>query len=279
MTPLSNRRRNKMKFVDLFCGMGSFHYAFNKVSKKHKCVLACDINDMVHQDYFNNYGITPKSDICDIDFSEVDDFDCLCAGFPCQPFSNIGHKKGLNDNRGTLIHTIVDILNMKQPRFFVLENVRGLLNHDEGKTFRKIYEMLVECGYFVNYKLLKCEDYGIPQLRRRVFIVGDRLQMPNMDYEKTTTPSLSEFLDGDFERKNAFTLRCGGLNSPIGDKRNWDGYIRNGEEYRLSISDMKKLQGFDNYEFTCSNAQAKKMLGNTIPTNLSHAVLKNLGVS
>lgn len=263
-----------MKYIDLFCGMGSFHYSFNKIGGE--CVYACDNNKDAQDTYELNWGMRPDGDILDLDPSTLPDFDCLCAGFPCQPFSRIGKRKGLQDDRGGLIYTIIDILNEKTPEFFILENVRGLLNHDKGKTYELMSNLLKEAGYNINHKVLKCEDYGIPQLRRRLFIVGSRNTTPKMNYEATGSPTLSEFFGRNFERDYAFTLRCGGRHSPINDRRNWDGYIVDGEEYRLTIDDMLKLQGFHNYKFNCKDGAAMKMLGNTIPTTFTKVVIEEL---
>ena len=156
-------------------------------------------------------------------------------------------------------------------KIVILENVRALLNHDGGKSFSKIKNDLEGQGYIVLYKVLKCSDYGIPQMRKRLFIVGFKhvdVEQSNFfnltDYEKSTT--LTDYLGKNFKKDTAYTIRCGGRNSPIDDKHNWDSYWVDDEVYRITIEDTLKLQGFDNYNFIVGKTHKWKMLGNTIPT-------------
>lgn len=111
-------------FVDLFSGIGGFHYGLSQCGGK--CVMASDIDPVTVESYSKNFGIVPRGDIYEIPSEEIPDFDMLCAGFPCQPFSNVGQKGGLEDSRGQLIFQIIRILRDKQPKAFILENVKGL---------------------------------------------------------------------------------------------------------------------------------------------------------
>lgn len=262
-------------FIDLFCGIGSFHVALKQLGGR--CVFASDINPAVIKTYTANFGIEPKGDICKVDVTDIPDFDVLCAGFPCQPFSNIGQQKGFEDDRGTLIYQITRILTEKQPKAFILENVKGLVSHNSGTTFKKVIAAVESCGYVVHWNVLSCNDYGIPQMRKRLFIVGVRKDLYSNDFDfnlpKRSTPTLSQFMGRGFEKNVAYTIRCGGRRSKIGDRHNWDSYVVDGTVYTLSIEDMKKLQGFDDaFLLYGSEKQKEVMLGNTIPTNLTLVV-------
>lgn len=264
-----------MKYIDLFCGMGSFHESFKKLG--WECVMACDIDKHARDTYFANHNIQPLSDVTDINPSDIGSYDIVCAGFPCQPFSQCGHGKGFDDERGTMFHQVMKFAD-KRPKFIILENVQGLLKHDNGNTFRTMTNMIEDRGYDFTFKVLKCEKYGIPQKRRRLFILCSRKGEYDLkdvlnfsDHERVT---LTEYLPeiGTFKRDYGFTLRCGGKASPINDRHNWDGYfIKQGEEkkwkeWRLTVAVGLKLQGFPaNFKMIGTSSQQWKRLGNTIP--------------
>ena len=270
-------------FIDLFCGIGSFHYSF----KKHgfDCVMACDINKYAKETYKLNYDMDPKGDIVDINPDDVPAFNIVCSGFPCQPFSNIGKQKGFDDERGTLFFQIMKFVTTHNPDVVVLENVSALLTHDNGATYIRMKTTLENEGYSLVEKILKCSDYGIPQMRKRLFIVGIKTNLvieKNIDMSKfldiptVPTPTLATYLGKPFEKDTAFTIRCGGRKSRIDDKHNWDGYIVDGREYRLSIDDCLKLQGFEDFELCGSITQQYKLLGNSIPTNFTYLIGKKI---
>lgn len=273
----------KIKYIDLFCGIGSFHYSFKKFN--WECIMSCDIDKAAKQTYLNNYGLEPLDDIINIEPSNIPYYNILCAGFPCQPFSQCGKHKGFDDERGLLFFHIMKFIKYHKPEIIILENVMGLLNHNKGETFKKIkYDIELE-NYSIIYKILNCSDYGIPQMRKRLFIIGinkssniikniDKLF--NLDeYKKDKT--LTDFFNKKFEKKYAYTIRCGGRNSSINDKHNWDGYIVNDIEYRLTIKDCLKLQGFDeNFKLYGNNKEQWKQLGNTIPTIFTEILASNI---
>jgi len=266
-----------MKFIDLFCGIGSFHYSFKKLG--YKCVMASDIYAPAKENYKNNHGTEPLGDICEIDPRNIEPYDILCAGFPCQPFSQAGQHRGFNDERGTMFSQVMRFIKAGVPKIVILENVQGLLSHDGGNSFLKIQKELSNEGYDVIHKVLKCDNYGIPQMRKRLFIIGFKNGAPPnffdlSEYEKKV--SLSEYLGKNFEKESAYTIRCGGKNSRIEDKHNWDGYIVDGQEYRLTIEDALKLQGFEDYNMVGSKLNKWKLLGNTIPTNFTHIIGKQI---
>ena len=267
-----------MKFIDLFCGIGSFHHSFAKLG--WDCVHACDINENARNTYKLNYDIKPEKDIIDVDKDKIPDHDILCAGFPCQPFSNIGQKKGFTDERGTLIYQVIEILKKKKPKCFVLENVRGLLNSNNGKDFEKIVKLLEKENYNVYHKVLKCSDFNLPQNRQRLFIVGVKKYIKKkfkFPVPQKLTITLSQLLGKKFKKDISNTIRCGGRHSGLGNKHNWDAYqLTNGETYTLTYNDCLLLQGFSkDFIFDCSETAKYKMLGNTIPTNLTY----NIGLS
>ena len=148
------------------CGIGSFHYSF----KNHgiQCVFACDINDAARQTYEQNYGHTPLGDIEQIDPHSVPDYDILCAGFPCQAFSQCGKRKGFEGRQGNVFCEIMEHVVRKLPKVVIFENVKGLLKHDTGATLATILQELQSAGYTTEYKVFKCSDYGLPQRRERL---------------------------------------------------------------------------------------------------------------
>ena len=164
----------KLKFIDLFCGIGGFHQALTSLGAE--CVLACDIDEKCREVYTTNYGIEPKPDVTKLLSADIPDFDILCAGFPCQAFSHAGKQNGFEDTRGTLFQDICRILREKQPKYFLLENVKNLKGHDNGNTWKTIYRCLQESGYttYETPTVLSPHQLGVPQHRERVMIMGWR---------------------------------------------------------------------------------------------------------
>lgn len=170
----------EIKYIDLFCGLGAFHTAFDFLSNnfKYVCVFACDIDDNVRKIYKTNYKIEPFGDINDIDIDKMPDFDILCAGFPCQPFSIAGKKQGFDDKeKGHLFFNILNIIDIKHPNTIILENVKNLLSINNGQTFENIKYELEKRGYFLNHKILDSKYYNSPQSRQRLFIIGNKKKM------------------------------------------------------------------------------------------------------
>ena len=163
-----------IRYIDLFCGLGAFHTAFN-TSKKFNCVLACDIDDGIRKIYYSNYGIEPVNDIRTINVDIMPDFDLLCAGFPCQPFSIAGNGEGFKDKeKGNLFYDILKIIDAKTPRMCILENVKNLKTHDNGNTYKSIESELVKREYLITSKIINSSLYGSPQARERIFIVATK---------------------------------------------------------------------------------------------------------
>jgi DNA (cytosine-5)-methyltransferase 1 len=160
----------KYKLIDLFAGTGAFSYAFNKTEKVN-IIYANDFNPKAEQIY--NLNFKHKLDCKDIfDVNELEKCDILTAGFPCQPFSIAGEQKGFKDERSNVFWKLIEIIKMTEPQIILLENVKNLISHDKKRTFKKIYENLVNLGYFVKYSILNTSIItGIPQHRERIYIV------------------------------------------------------------------------------------------------------------
>ncbi len=164
---------NSLRFIDLFAGLGGFHQGL--VELGHQCVFACEIDPDLANLYRLNFGIRPHADIRTLDLEAIPAHDVLCAGFPCQPFSKAGGQRGFECPQwGDLIDYVVRILRIHKPRYFIIENVPNLVRHRQGKTWKTIEHRLRLAGYSVQDQLLSPHDFGIPQVRERAFIVGDR---------------------------------------------------------------------------------------------------------
>ncbi|MBU0534108.1 MAG: DNA cytosine methyltransferase [Candidatus Omnitrophica bacterium] len=168
----------KFKFIDLFCGVGGFHLALSSLGGE--CVFACDIDDSCRAVYKDNFGMEPYGDITKINERDIPGHDVLCAGFPCQSFSKAGDRLGLDDTRGTLFLDIVRIIKECRPSYLILENVRNLIGHDKGNTWRVISDNLNHLGYsFQNPPIIFSPHLlGIPQFRERVIILAQRKDLP-----------------------------------------------------------------------------------------------------
>lgn len=179
-----------MKFIDLFAGIGGFRYGLQKVEiesesssdnesgasqhgqRAFHCVWSNEWDKYANQIYTKHFGECDSRDIRIVDTKDIPDHDLLCAGFPCQSFSIAGKRLGFEDTRGTMFFEIARIIRDKRPRYFLLENVKGLLSHDEGKTFQTILGVLSDLGYEYQWQVLNSKNFGVPQNRERVFIVG-----------------------------------------------------------------------------------------------------------
>lgn len=163
-----------IRFIDLFSGTGGIRLGFEQacldLNISTECVFSSEIDVNACKSYELNFDINPLSDITKID--ELPEFDFLLAGFPCQSFSYAGKRKGFGDTRGTLFFDVERILTKYKPKYFLLENVRGLTTHDNGRTFKTITDSLTKLGYSVEYMLLNSSNFGIPQNRVRIYIVG-----------------------------------------------------------------------------------------------------------
>jgi len=171
----------KMKFIDLFAGIGGFRYALESFGCK--CVFSSEWDKFCQQSYELNFGDKPFGDITKIDEKEIPKFDILCAGFPCQPFSISGKQKGFEDTRGTLFFDIVRIVSYHKPKIIFLENVKNLKAHNGGATFDMISNILDSLNYNIYHKVLNAKDFELPQNRERITIVCIRKDIDNGNYK------------------------------------------------------------------------------------------------
>ncbi len=300
--------KTSLRYIDLFCGIGGFRIAAAQVFESRHisadCVFSSDIDPYAREAYQANFGEYPAGDITLADERAIPDHDILFAGFPCQPFSIIGQGKGFEDTRGTLFFDIARILKAKKPKAFVLENVKRLVGHRQGKTLKKILEVLNDLGYTVSYRVLNALDYGLPQKRERVFLVG--FYKP-MNYRWTPKlekyAPLSELLEKEADQKyyaskyirnkrlSAHTPKTtpsiwhenksGHISSypfscALRAQASYNYLLVNGER-RLTPREALRLQGFpDSFKIVVSESQARKQAGNSVPVNLVRAAFEPL---
>lgn len=210
----------KVKFIDLFAGMGGirigFENAFKKKNIQTECILTSEIKPAAIKALKENFiHHNFVGDITKINEKEIEDFDFLLAGFPCQPFSSAGNRLGFDDIRGSLFFDVARILKEKRPYGFILENVEGLVKHDLqnkddeiGKTLRTILNVLEDLDYNVSWKVLDAKDFGIAQTRKRVYIVGTINSTINLDGFKKETVTLGEILESGLETIDSHFTRC-----------------------------------------------------------------------
>lgn len=193
--PFPKPQNPKFKFIDLFAGIGGFRLALQNL--QGKCVYSSEWDKYSKQTYEANFGVVPFGDITKQETKDFipDDFDLLCAGFPCQAFSIAGRRGGFEDTRGTLFFDVAEIIKNKQPKAIFLENVKGLRSHDKGKTLATILNVLREdLNYFVpEPQILNAKEFGVPQNRERIFIIGFRkdLGITDFQYPKPTKKEVS----------------------------------------------------------------------------------------
>lgn len=197
----------EVRFIDLFCGMGGFRLGFESAAKevglRPICVFSSEIKPHAMSVYQSNFPDEKiAGDITKIPSQSIPDFDVLLAGFPCQAFSSAGKREGFLDTRGTLFFEIERILKDKRPEAFILENVEGLVKHDQrdksspiGNTLKVILESLSSLGYFVSWKVLNGTDFGVPQNRKRIFIVGSLKSEVSLQFPSKNKPTISSILE------------------------------------------------------------------------------------
>jgi DNA (cytosine-5)-methyltransferase 1 len=289
------------KFIDLFAGIGGIHIAFSNAGAK--CVFASEWNERARQTYIYNFNkknanlfqtvisggrecmpnfygdITGATSLMRNGIDPIPDFDVLTGGFPCQPFSQAGLRKGLDEARGTLFFDILQILKTKMEagnpvKAYFLENVQGLLSHRSGEqlTIQVIERNLRMLGYSFAVHKIRASDFGVPQHRPRLFLIGFLDQeaakrFTNPIKKKLRKGALSRILGGSVDREIGWTLRVGGRGSGLHDRRNWDTYEVDGQALRISSKHGLKLQGFpSSFRFPPSVTEAQRMaqLGNSV---------------
>ena len=194
-------------FIDLFAGIGGMRLAFE--SAGGECVFSSEWDKDAQKTYEANFGELPEGDITKISANEIPNFDVLLAGFPCQPFSSIGQRAGFkHETQGTLFYDVLRIIKEKRPASFLLENVMGLVNHDKGRTFEIIQKNLELEGYKLFYKILDASDYRVPQVRKRIYIVGFDLsrfrKTPDFNWPKIQKKKvgIGKYIETDIEDRS-----------------------------------------------------------------------------
>lgn len=298
---------NNFKFIDLFAGIGGIRLGFE--SAGGHCVFSSEFDKDACKTYEANFGEIPHGDITKIKAEDIPDFDILLAGFPCQAFSIIGKKEGFADEaRGTLFFEVERILKEKRPSAFMLENVKNLTAHDHGRTFKVIISHLEALGYNVHYKVLNALDFGVPQKRERIIIVGFLNNVPftfpdpvpeNM--RKTLPDILEKNVDKKYyvreEIKNSRLARLKDKNypKPYISHENLGGsvtphpyssalragasanYILINDERRPTERELLRIQGFpDSFKIVVSYTAIRKQTGNSVPVPVIKAVANQM---
>lgn len=300
----------KFTFIDLFAGIGGIRLGFEHVGGK--CVFSSEFDEDACKTYEANFGEHPSGDITKIDAKDIPDFDILLGGFPCQAFSIIGKKEGFaNETCGTLFFDIERILKEKRPRAFMLENVRNLTAHDGGNTFRVIREHLEALGYTVYAKVLNALDYGVPQKRERIIIVGFRdftlFSYPNpvpVSQRKTLADILEKDVDKKYYVKESIRdsrrarLKDPNYPKPYISHENMAGsitphpysaalragasanYILINDERRPTEREMLRIQGFpDDFKIVVPYGKIRHQCGNSVAVPVIKAVAEQMMIA
>lgn len=265
-------------------------------------IFASDINKYVIQSIKANFE--PENiyeDITTRDNSSLPDIDLYICGFPCQPFSHAGQRKGMDDDRGNIFWSCLDVIKTKNPTYFILENVPGLLTHDKGKTWEIIWNSLCELEYYhMDYKVLNSRDYGIPQNRQRLYILGSQereivwpepVEMDDLsdyvDWDDTNSRDIPNYAKNQIENCNqdAYFIDLGFRNCMYTNGHLYTGTI-NANCHKLwclpmqryaNINELLKLQGFpSDFVRKVSDSQLKKQIGNSMTVNAIESILASL---
>lgn len=310
----SKEGEGKFRFIDLFAGIGGIRIPFQELGGK--CVFSSEWDKFAQKTYRVNFGEEPQGDITKIEAKDIPDFDVLLGGFPCQPFSQAGLKKGFSDTRGTLFFEIERILKEKRPKAFLLENVKQLKGHDKGRTLRVILEHLDALNYYVKYEILRAGDFGVPQNRERIYIVGlDKdyfdlpddyeFMFPEPTYEKTRLGDILEknvddkytisdsLWEGHQRRKKEHKEKGNGFGYSLFNSESEYAntisarYYKDGSEIlieqegknprKLTPRECARLQGFpEQFIIPVSDTQAYKQFGNSVAVPVIRAVAEKL---
>lgn len=298
---------NHFKFIDLFAGIGGIRLGFESVGGR--CVFSSEIDEDACKTYEANFGEHPSGDITKIEARDIPDFDILLAGFPCQAFSIIGKKEGFaNETCGTLFFEVERILKEKRPKAFMLENVRNLVAHDNGNTFKVIKKHLEALGYHVHAKVLNALEYGVPQKRERIIIVGfleNVLFSFPESVPENERKTLSDILEADVDKKyyvrdqiresRLARLKNKEYPKPYISHENMAGsitphpyssalragasanYILINDERRPTEREMLRIQGFpDDYKIVVAYGKMKKQCGNSVAVPVIKAVAREM---
>lgn len=249
---------DKLKFIDFCAGIGGGRIALENLG--HECVGFSEIDKPAEKTYRLFFGEDEINygDLTKIDTSDLPDFDLMVGGFPCQTFSVIGQRKGMKDERGEIIFHLINILKEKNVKFFILENVKGLVNHDKGNSLRVILEALDKAGYYVEWKVLSSIHYGVPQMRERIYFVGirkDLLKDENVKFNfpdnKKQNSNVEDFLIDDAEltideKKSAYQTFLRYLNNKYNKTKNYSVEELLKKEYLVLDTRQSDLRLYNN---------------------------------
>lgn len=280
-TPQTNGQR-KLRYIELFAGIGGFGLALDRLG--HQCIYVNEWDKYAAKVYETRFNRPVDTrDIKTVQTEEIPEHDLLVGGFPCQSFSIAGKRLGFDDTRGTLFFEIARILKDRQPKYFILENVKGLLSHNSGQTFRTIVSTLTELGYDIQWNVLNSKNFGVSQNRERVYIVGHLRKQPRPEVFSFRGSNRETFETS--EEINQLT------NPPHSGQRVYgtDGiaptlttgkkvWIPQGSLLRkLTETECEKLQGFPKgWTEGIPSIQRYKCLGNAVTVNVVYEVAKNL---
>lgn len=303
LTKMNDRTGSIKTFGDLFCGVGGFHLAARELGLK--CAYACDIWQPARECYASNFGLTPAGDITQNNSAEIPKFDLLCAGFPCQPFSIIGDRKGMADPRGTLFFEIVRVAEAKSPQAMILENVRQLTTIQGGKVFDRILSDIDGLGYTADWRILNALNFGLPQKRERVLIVATKRRFENFPWPEKKLPMRpladilektpdsrhfvsdkirksrikshkSEYKPGIWHENKGGNISSHPFSCALRAGASYNYLLVDGER-RLTPREMFRLQGFpEKFKIVGSDAQVRRQAGNAVPVPMIKEVIKGI---
>ena len=298
-----------MKFIDLFAGIGGIRIPFDESGAK--CVFSSEIDKYARTTYSSNFDDIPSGDITTIDENDIPEFDMLLAGFPCQPFSNAGLRKGFKDMRGTLFFDICRIVKKHKPKVILLENVKGFVGHDKGNTMVVILKSLRDIGYEVSYKVLNAKDFGVPQNRARIYIVAFLNKNKKFNFPQPidcSNVTLGDILLRSVDDKYTISDRlwAGHKRRKAEHKKKGNGfgysifnsdskytstisarYYKDGSEIlieqqgknprKITPKEASRLQGFpESYKIVVSDTQAYRQFGNSVAVPVIRALAKEI---
>ncbi len=298
----------KLRYIDLFSGIGGLRYPLTELENT-ECVFSSEIDLKAIETYYQNFGDIPKGDITKINPKDIPDHDLLLGGFPCQPFSFAGKKNGFDDERGKLIYSVIDILKIKKPKYFILENVKGFVSKKNFSNFLFVISEIEKIGYKINWKILNSKNFGLPQNRERIYIVGkigiNKIILPNDLNIKTSLFNILEtkvddkytisnkLWEGHKIRKVKNLNKGYGFGYKIFDENSEyvstlsRRYYKDGSEIlikqnnknprKLTPREVSRLQGFpDNFILNKSDIETYKQMGNAVSINVSREVIRKI---
>ena len=298
-------------FIDLFAGIGGIRLGFEKF--QGECVFTSEWDKYSQITYQANFGDEPNGDITKTDVKDIPKHDILLGGFPCQPFSNAGLKQGFDDTRGTLFFDVARIIEHRKPALILLENVKGFVNHDKGRTMKIVKETLEGLGYNVFYKVLNARDFGVPQNRERIYIVGINkkklgnigFKFPEPTYKPTKVGDILEskvddkytlsnkLWQGHKRRLKEHRAKGNGFGYSLFDQNSRytstisARYYKDGSEIlieqknknprKLTPREAARLQGFpESFKIPVSDTQAYRQFGNSVAVPVISAIAKEM---